>query len=95
MSHEWAYCFREIQDAYPLAWIQLVYRPRLGKFCVVERGRWFYITYPNYDWYSTEDEMYKAIKEQNQLILDFAQKYGVQWYQHHIHSDIFIGTYKP
>ena len=39
--------------------------------------------------------MTKRIEEQNQLILDFAQKHSVQWLQHHKHSDIFIGTYKP
>ena len=39
--------------------------------------------------------MLKSIKEQNELILDFAQRYGVQWLQHQTHSDIFIGTYKP
>ena len=35
------------------------------------------------------------IEEQNSLILDFAQRHSVKWLQHHKHSDIFIGTYKP
>ena len=95
MSHEWVYCFREIQYVYPLAWIQLVYRPDWESFVWWKEAGGFSITYPNYGWYSTEDEMLKSIKEQNQLILDFAQKYRVQWVQHNIHNDIFIGTYKP
>ena len=95
MSHEWPYYFEAIQDAYPISWIQLVYRPDWASFLWWKEAGGFEINYPNYDWYRTDDEMLKSIKEQNQLILDFAQKHSVQWLQHHTHSDIFIGTYKP
>ena len=95
MSHEWPYYFDEIQDAYPLAWIQLIYRPDWASFIWWKQAGGFDITYPNYDWYETDYWMTKRIEEQNNLILDFAQKHSVQWLQHHKHSDIFIGTYKP
>jgi len=84
-----------IQDAYPLAWIQLVYRPDWASFLWWKKAGGFDITYPNYDWYETDYLMTKRIEEQNKLILDFGQKHSVQWIQHHKHSDIFIGTYKP
>jgi hypothetical protein len=95
MSHEWPYYFDAIQDAYPLAWIQLIYRPDWASFLWWKKAGGFDITYPNYDWYETDYWMTKRIEEQNNLILDFAQKHSVQWLQHHKHSDIFIGTYKP
>ncbi len=79
MSHEWPYCFKEIQDAYPLAWIQLVYRPNWESFVWWKEAGGFDITYPSYDWYNTENQMLKSIKEQNQLTLDFAQRNGIQW----------------
>lgn len=95
MSHEWPYYFNEIKARYPKAWIQLVYRPDWASFLWWKRAGGFDITYPNYDWYETDYLMTKRIEEQNKLILDFAQRYSVQWLQHHKHSDIFIGTYKP
>ena len=95
MSHEWPYYFNEIQERYPLAWIQLVYRPDWESFLWWKKAGGFDITYPNYDWYETDYLMTKRIEEQNKLILDFGQKHSVQWIQHHKHSDIFIGTYKP
>ena len=95
MSHEWPYYFEEIQDAYPLAWIQLVYRPDWASFLWWKQAGGFEITYPNYDWYETDYFMTYRIQEQNKLILDFGQKHSVQWLQHYKHSDIFIGTYKP
>ena len=95
MSHEWPYYFNEIKHRYPLAWIQLIYRPDWASFLWWKKAGGFDITYPNYDWYETDYQMTKRIEEQNQLILDFAQKNSVQWLQHHKHSDIFIGTCKP
>ena len=95
MSHEWPYYFDAIQDAYPLAWIQLVYRPDWASFLWWKKAGGFDITYPNYDWYESDYWMAKRIEEQNQLILDFGCKNSVQWLQHNKHSDIFIGTYKP
>jgi hypothetical protein len=95
MSHEWPYYFEAIQDAYPLAWIQLVYRPDWVSFLWWKQAGGFEITYPNYDWYETDYFMTYRIQEQNKLILDFGQKHSVQWAQHNRHSDIFIGIYKP
>ena len=95
MSHEWPYYFEDIKTRYPLAWIQLLYRPDWASFLWWKRAGGFDITYPNYDWYETDYLMTKRIEEQNNLILDFGQKHSVQWKQHKIHSDIFIGIYKP
>ena len=49
MSHEWPYYFEAIQDAYPLAWIQLIYRPNWESFVWWKEAGGFDITYPNYD----------------------------------------------
>jgi hypothetical protein len=95
MSHEWPYCFDAIQDQHPNAWIQLVYRPDDASYTWWKAAGGFDITYPNYEWYKNDDTMRKRIWEQNNLILDFGRKHSVQWIQHHKHSDIFIGTYKP
>ena len=95
MSHEWSYYFEQIQDAYPLAWIQLIYRPDWPSFLWWKQAGGFDITYPNYDWYESDYLMSYRIQEQNKLILDFAQKNSVQWKQHHKHNDIFVGTHRP
>ena len=94
MSHEWPYYFSDIQYQYPDAWIQLIYRADKPSLDWWLQAGGFTITYPNYEWYENIDIMWKRICEQNQLILDFAQKYKLQWTQHHIHSDIFVTTYK-
>ena len=95
MSHEWPYYFEQIQDAYPLAWIQLIYRPDWPSFLWWKQAGGFDITYPNYDWYESDYLMSYRFQEQNKLILDFAQKNSVQWKQHHKHNDIFVGTHRP
>ena len=95
MSHEWPYYFYEITERYPEAWIQLVYRPDWASFLWWQQAGGFNITYPNYDWYEHDYGMTCKIREQNELILDFGRKQNVQWMQHHKHSDIFIGIYKP
>ncbi len=95
MSHEWPYYFYEITERYPEAWIQLVYRPDWASFLWWQQAGGFNITYPNYDWYEHDYGMTVKIREQNELILDFGRKQNVQWKQHHKHSDIFIGIYKP
>ena len=95
MSHEWPYYFEQIQDAYPLAWIQLIYRPDWPSFLWWKQAGGFDITYPNCDWYESDYLMSYRIQEQNKLILDFAQKNSVQWKQHHKHNDIFVGTHRP
>jgi hypothetical protein len=101
MSHEWPYHFKEIIERYPDAWITLIYRNDIASLKWWQAAGGFNITYPNYAWYESDHHllstyyvMTERIKEQNQLILDFAQKHSVQWLQHHTHSDIFIGTYK-
>jgi hypothetical protein len=94
MSHEWPYYFEEIQDRYPDAWIQLVYRPDWESFLWWKKAGGFDISYPNYDWYDNDVLMRERIAEQNKLILDFGQKHSVQWTQHHKHSDIFIATHR-
>ena len=38
--------------------------------------------------------MRKEIAQQNKLILDFGQKYMLQWKQDDQHSDIFLATYE-
>ena len=94
MSHEWPYHFDDIIKKYPDAWIQLIYRPDAPSLDWWLQAGGFDISYPNYDWYENETKMFFRIYEQNQLILDFAQKHVLQWTQHHTHSDIFITTYK-
>jgi len=59
----------------------------------LEAGGWD-ITYPDYSWYKDDETMFARICEQNQLILDFAQKHMLQWKQHHNYNNIFITTYK-
>ena len=95
MSHEWPYYFNEIQALYPLAWIQLVYRPNWERFLWWKKAGGFNISYPNYEWYKNDVEMRYKIEEQNELILDFAQQHQLKWIQHDVHADIFIATYKP
>ena len=94
MSHEWPYYFEDIQDRYPDAWIQLVYRPDWESFLWWKQAGGWDITYPNYDWYENDVLMRERIAEQNKLILDFGQKHAVQWTQHYKHRDIFIATHK-
>jgi len=93
LSHEWPYHFDAILDAYPLSPITLIYRPDEPSLDWWLYSGGFDIFYPNYEWYVDEAGMRAKIAEQNQLILDFAQKHSVQWLQHHKHSDVFIGTY--
>jgi len=95
MSHEWPYHFKAIMERYPDAWITLIYRNDVASMEWWLQAGGFDIAYPNYDWYETDYLMTKRIEEQNNLILDFGREHSVQWVQHHTHSDIFIGTYKP
>ena len=94
LSHEWPYYFKDIQELYPDAWIQLIYRPNQPSMDWWLQAGGFTITYPNYDFYVDIDGMWDKICEQNKLILDFAHKNKLQWLQHHKHTDIFITTYK-
>ena len=94
MSHEWCYHFDDIIKKYPDAWIQLIYRADGTSFDWWLQAGGFDITYPDYSWYEDDDTMFFKIHQQNQLILDFAQKHMLQWKQHHKHNDIFITTYK-
>lgn len=95
MSHEWPYYFSEIQDLYPTAAIQLIYRSDYASYVWWKQAGGFDIYYPNYEWYKDDTSMLQRIKEQNKLILDFAQHHMLQWTQHHTHSDIFITRYQP
>ncbi len=95
MSHEWPYYFDEIVERYPDAPITLVYRNNQASMDWWLEAGGFNITYPNYEFYCDATGMWEQIEKQNKLILDFAQKHVLQWKQHHIHSDIFIGVYKP
>jgi len=93
MSHEWCYHFDAIIKKYPEAWIQLIYREDVTSYNWWKQAGGFDITYPDYSWYQDDETMFFKIYEQNQLILDFAQKHVLQWTQHHKHNDIFISTY--
>jgi len=95
LSHEWPYYFDEIVELYPDAPITLVYRNNEASMdWWLEAGGWD-ITYPDYSWYKDDETMFARIREQNQLILDFAQKHMLQWKQHHnYNNNIFITTYK-
>ena len=95
MSHEWAYKLDEIRDKYPLDWIQLIYRPEWECFLWWKQAGGFEIKYPNYDWYKNDVEMRYKIAEQNDLILEFAQRNNLSWIQHHKHKDVFITTCSP
>lgn len=93
MSHEWPYQFDEITKRYPESSIIMVYRPNDISLEWWLQAGGFDITYPNYDFYVNVKGMKQKIKEQNDLILDFAQKNMLLWKQHEIHKDIFITTY--
>lgn len=95
MSHEWAYVLDEIKEKYPLDWIQLIYRPDWESFLWWKKAGGFDIKYPNYDWYKNDVEMRHKIEEQNNLILDFAQRNNLSWKQHYKHKDVFITTCLP
>ena len=94
MSHEWPYHFKEIIERYPEAWITLVYRNDIASLKWWLDAGGFNITYPNYEWYRDETNMFARIIGQNKLILDFAQHFRLQWTQHTEHSDIFMTTYR-
>jgi len=72
----------------------LVYRNNKASMDWWHEAGGFGITYPNYEFYRDSLGMWEQIEKQNKLILDFAQKHMLQWKQHHIHSDVFITTYK-
>ena len=93
MSHEWPYHFEEIIKRYPGSSIILVYRPNDVSLEWWLQAGGFNITYPNYEYYIDVDTMKEKIKEQNDLILDFAHKNMLLWKQHKNHKDIFICTY--
>ena len=93
MSHEWPYYFDKIIDQHPNAKIKLVYRPNDASLDWWLKAGGFNITYPNYDWYVDVQGMKTKIAQQNNLILDFAQKHMLQWTQHHKHNDVFLAEY--
>jgi hypothetical protein len=93
-SHEWAYKLHCITAIYPNDWIILVYRSDSLSFNWWKQAGGFKITYPDYSWYENDLGMIRKIREQNQLILEFAQQKKLTWTQHHKHSDVFIATYK-
>ena len=95
MSHEWPYYFNDIIKKYPDAWIQLVYRNNIASFDWWKYAGGWDITYPNYDWYEDDAGMRREIKQQNDLIVDFANDHKLQWNKRHYHSDIYTATYKP
>jgi len=39
--------------------------------------------------------MRREIKQQNDLIVDFANDHKLQWNKRHYHSDIYTAIYKP
>jgi len=91
-SHEWCYKFDEIIEKFPKDWITVVYRN--NRKCYnwwKEAGGWD-ITYPNYDWYEDDYVMIEKIQAQNKLIVDFVERFGLQWTHK---DDISIATYKP
>ena len=75
MSHEWPYHFKEIIERYPDAWITLIYRNDIASLKWWLEAGGFNITYPNYEWYRDETNMFARIIGQNKLILDFAQHF--------------------
>ena len=95
MSHEWPYYFEAIQDAYPLAWIQLVYRNNIASLDWWKHAGGWDITYPNYDWYEDDAGMRREIKQQNYLIVSFVNDHKLQWSQHSRYKDVYTAIYKP
>ena len=95
MSHEWPYYFNDIIKKYPDAWIQLVYRNNIASFDWWKYAGGWDITYPNYDWYEDDAGMRREIKQQNDLIVDFANDHKLQWNKRHYHTDIYTAIYKP
>lgn len=92
LSHEWAYKLDEIKEKFPNDWIMLVYRSNWESFLWWKKAGGWNITYPNYDWYESDYWMRVKIEEQNNLILDFAQRNKLNWKQHDTHKDVFITT---
>lgn len=94
-SHEWSYKLHCITAAFPNDWITLVYRSDSPSFNWWKQAGGFKITYPDYSWYENDLGMIRKIREQNQLILEFAQQKKLTWRQHNIYADVFIATHKP
>lgn len=92
LSHEWVYKLDEIKERFPNDWILLVYRDNWESFLWWKKAGGWDITYPNYDWYENDYWMRARIEEQNNLILDFAQRHDLIWKQNSKHKDVFETT---
>ena len=93
-SHEWAYMLDTLSQVYPKCWIVLVYRDNNNSYKWWKEAGGWNIQYPIYDWYTNDDIMREKIQEQNELILDFANRNNLEWNQHHQFSDVFIAVWK-
>jgi hypothetical protein len=78
-SHDWAYMLDVIKPGFFDDWIMLVYRPNEVSNQWWHEAGGFEISYPDYSHYVDNDNMYKAIQEQNNNILKFAYKHDATW----------------
>jgi hypothetical protein len=78
-SHDWAYKLQEIKDAFPDAWIMLVYRPDMSSYAWWHEAGGFQIKYPCYDAYKNSPTMLGEIIAQNSAILEFGMINNCKW----------------
>ena len=78
-SHDWAYMLDVIKPGFIDDWAMLVYRPNEVSNAWWHQAGGFEISYPNYSHYKNSENMFDAIKEQNNNILRFAHKHNATW----------------
>jgi hypothetical protein len=62
--------------------LMLVWRdPEQSRDWWYKMGGWD-INYPIYTWYDNPDRMWEKIQEENKLIMDFATRKNIQWYDY-------------
>lgn len=79
-SHDWAYGLEDIEQQFSDDWIMLVYRPDMQSYAWWHEAGGFNIKYPCYDAYIDSTHMLAKITEQNQAILEYAQRRDATWH---------------
>lgn len=78
-SHDWAYMLDIIKPGFIDDWVMLVYRPSKISNIWWHQAGGFDIGYPDYSHYKDSNNMYNAIQEQNNNILQFAYRRNATW----------------
>ena len=78
-SHDWAYMLDILKPGFIDDWVMLVYRPSKISNIWWHQAGGFDIGYPNYSHYKDSNNMYNAIQEQNNNILQFAYRRDATW----------------